>query len=333
LEDRNNYSENKKIHPIPALKEFIHFLLAQHTVASSLMIREGKGCLFSEDGRVKTTLGEDGHFHIASPGPLFPITMDPEKEFPIDVAISFAGEDRPVAETMARILNDKFHLNVFYDHDKRLKSLGKDLYDYLYKVYAECSRLCLVLFSRHYLQKVWPRHELKAIRDRIAKDNEENVFLVGLDDCPLPPDFFSISGIKLSATSVDSLCEALNERVWEKKGAVWYMAEDVADYANMENICQVIFGEYFKDYEKGYEGEESLVKIILVLVFLFADHVIPKVKGYFSYLMFNIPEISTCFHDEVYEIFPVGGKMRRHRGLKYVLTVNEEYWGPILEAR
>ena len=44
-----------------------------------------------------------------------------------DVTISFAGEDRPVAERLASLLVTK-GLNVFYDEYERANLWGKDLY-------------------------------------------------------------------------------------------------------------------------------------------------------------------------------------------------------------
>jgi len=52
---------------------------------------------------------------------------------PFDVAISFAGEDRGIANQLAQLLKAS-GLLIFYDDDERSQLLGKNLFEYLIEI-------------------------------------------------------------------------------------------------------------------------------------------------------------------------------------------------------
>jgi hypothetical protein len=96
------------------------------------------------------------------------------KSYKYDVCISFAGEDRDIAEGLANTLF-KNDLKVFYDEYERLDLWGKDLYKHLYKVYSAMSRFCIILLSKSYLEKAWPNHELRAAQSRALVERREYI--------------------------------------------------------------------------------------------------------------------------------------------------------------
>jgi hypothetical protein len=63
--------------------------------------------------------------------------------FQYDVALSFAGEDRSIAEALAQALRDA-GIRVFYDDYERAALWGKDLYQHLQTVYRDTARYCVV---------------------------------------------------------------------------------------------------------------------------------------------------------------------------------------------
>jgi hypothetical protein len=76
-----------------------------------------------------------------------------ETKMPIyDVVISFAGEDRNIADALASGLVTK-GINVFYDEYERANLWGKDLYVHLTKIYRDESKCCLMLISENYARK------------------------------------------------------------------------------------------------------------------------------------------------------------------------------------
>ncbi|MEO1367437.1 MAG: TIR domain-containing protein, partial [Acidobacteriota bacterium] len=65
-------------------------------------------------------------------------------EFTYEVAISYAGEDREMAKSIADGLKAE-GVPVFYDQFERSKLWGKNLYQYLADVYSTKARFCLLL--------------------------------------------------------------------------------------------------------------------------------------------------------------------------------------------
>ena len=78
--------------------------------------------------------------------------------FQYDVALSFAGEDREIVESIARQLVD-CDVKVFYDEFVTHELWGKDLFQHLSTVYRDKAKYCLVFVSKAYKEKVWPKHE------------------------------------------------------------------------------------------------------------------------------------------------------------------------------
>ena len=98
-----------------------------------------------------------------------------------DVTISFAGEDRPVAERLASLLVTK-GLNVFYDEYERANLWGKDLYVHLSKIYKDEAKYCLMLISEHYAKKQWTSHERRSAQARAFAEGSEYIRPLRLDD-------------------------------------------------------------------------------------------------------------------------------------------------------
>lgn len=113
---------------------------------------------------------------------------------PFDVALSFAGEDRPYVVQVARAL-EAANVRVFYDHDQRATLSGKDLYEYLTDVYSTATYTVLFV-SRHYHRKLWTNHERRVAQQVAFHTHRENIIPARFDDTPLP-------GIRPSTGYVD----------------------------------------------------------------------------------------------------------------------------------
>ena len=99
-----------------------------------------------------------------------------------DVALSFAGEDRTYVETVADILK-ALKINVFYDNYEQDELWGKNLYLYLYDVYKNKAKYCVMFISKHYVKKLWTNHERKAVQDRMFMEFDKEYLLpVRLDN-------------------------------------------------------------------------------------------------------------------------------------------------------
>jgi predicted Zn-dependent protease len=128
------------------------------------------------------------------------------------VALSFAGEDRPIALDIASRLRER-GVSVFYDDYEQADLWGKDLYQHLAKVYAEDAQFCIVLISAHYVDKLWTRHELKQAQTRAFKESREYLLPVRLDDTKIPGINDMIGYIDLRFRSVEVLVQVVLKKL------------------------------------------------------------------------------------------------------------------------
>ncbi len=96
--------------------------------------------------------------------------------FDYEVAISFAGEYRWLAEFIAEQLKAQ-DIDVFYDKDEDANLLGKDLSAEFRSVFSERSRLVVVLLDRNYSVKDWPRFEKEVFSFKVKTASVVPIFL------------------------------------------------------------------------------------------------------------------------------------------------------------
>jgi hypothetical protein len=101
-----------------------------------------------------------------------------------DVALSFAGEDRPYADEVAASLH-AYGVRVFYDQYQVADLWGRDLYEHLDDVYRRLARFCVLFVSSAYRDKVWTNHERRSAQAR-ALSEDVYVLPVRMDDTEIP---------------------------------------------------------------------------------------------------------------------------------------------------
>jgi len=131
-----------------------------------------------------------------------------------DVAISFAGEDRQVAEALASSLRAE-RLKVFYDKYAQAELWGKDLYAHLSKVYKDDAEYCLMLLSAHYSKKQWTNHERKAAQARAFQENREYILPLKLDDTQIDGVLSTTGYMDYRTTPFDEIIGAVVEKLRE----------------------------------------------------------------------------------------------------------------------
>lgn len=130
-----------------------------------------------------------------------------------DVAISFAGEDRGLAQDLAKRLQAA-GLLVFYDDDQQAELLGEHLLEYLIGVYKERASYCVVLISAAYVRKRWTRHEWRAAQERAFEQQEAAYILpVRLDDTALPGLLSTIGHISIPPKTVAEAARLIYKKV------------------------------------------------------------------------------------------------------------------------
>lgn len=84
--------------------------------------------------------------------------IDRARTFAYDIGFSFAGEVRPLAETINEELKSEDVLT-FYDFDQQAFLLAENLENVLGRVYSESCAFYLVFLDENYIQKVWTQYE------------------------------------------------------------------------------------------------------------------------------------------------------------------------------
>jgi hypothetical protein len=129
-----------------------------------------------------------------------------------DVCLSFAGEDRPYVQQVAKLLVDA-NISVFYDAYEQAELWGKDLYTHLDKIYREDCRYCVIFISEHYAAKLWTNHERQSAQARAFEENAEYLLPARFDNTEIPGIRPTIGYIDLSSHSPEQLAALIVAKV------------------------------------------------------------------------------------------------------------------------
>src|SRR4051794_15405750 len=101
-----------------------------------------------------------------------------------DVALSFAGEDRPYVNQVAEYVKNR-GLHVFYDSFLEVELWGKDLFEILDAAYRKDSKLVVMFVSRAYRKKEWTIFERRSAFAGAQKSRSEYILPVRFDETDL----------------------------------------------------------------------------------------------------------------------------------------------------
>lgn len=85
-----------------------------------------------------------------------------------DFALSFAGEDRPVAKRLFELLAEQ-ELSVFYDHNEQYRILAENVEDYLGPIYSSEATYVVCLLGPNYSKRIWTAFESDKFRSKFGK--------------------------------------------------------------------------------------------------------------------------------------------------------------------
>ena len=136
--------------------------------------------------------------------------------FEYDVAISFAEEDKAIAEELANRLIDK-NMNVLHDEYKSPGLWGKNIVDHLVNLYARKARYCVLLISGHYPLKAWTEVERTSAQEHALRDADEYILPVLLDDREVPGIREAKGYRDLRQHSMESIVDFLEGKLKERK--------------------------------------------------------------------------------------------------------------------
>jgi TIR domain len=113
-----------------------------------------------------------------------------------DVALSFAGAQRPYVEQVAAALKAR-GVRCFYDADEQIELWGKYLAEELPVIYGEQAAAVVVFVSAEYAERDWTRHERRAALNRAVRERQEYVLPARFDETPLPGLLSDMAAIDL----------------------------------------------------------------------------------------------------------------------------------------
>lgn len=135
-----------------------------------------------------------------------------KEEIAYDLAMSFAGEDRFIAEKIAERLKSLGY-SIFYDRYEQANLWGKDLYSHLNDVYKNKARYCLMIISNSYAKKHWTNHERQAAQAKAFKQNEEYILPLRLDDTEIPGINITVGYVDYNQTGFDDTIKLLIDKI------------------------------------------------------------------------------------------------------------------------
>ncbi len=91
------------------------------------------------------------------------------------VAISFAGAQRDYAEALTNALQAR-GVAIFYDNLFRHELLGENLSEKFHDVFSDQSDYVVMLISKDYVERVWPRYEGRIALNRAM--NQEGAYIL-----------------------------------------------------------------------------------------------------------------------------------------------------------
>ncbi len=102
--------------------------------------------------------------------------------YEFDFALSFAGEDRTIVDSIANKLIEK-KIKVFYDNFFKADLLGKDLSEHFKKTYGgNKSRFVVIFISKNYILKDWTNFEFEIAKEEEKTRKVEYILPVRLDN-------------------------------------------------------------------------------------------------------------------------------------------------------
>lgn len=116
---------------------------------------------------------------------------DDPRDFEWDVAISFAGENRALAEFIGQQLRE-LDISVFYDRNYEDNYLGGIWSKQFLDIFVHKSRLVVAILDEHHKEKVWPTFERDCFTQRVPQAEVIPVFLDKTIFPGIPADLVSI---------------------------------------------------------------------------------------------------------------------------------------------
>jgi TIR domain len=140
------------------------------------------------------------------------MTDESTAAFDYDVALSFAGEDRPYVHDIAERLRNH-GVRVFYDQFAIADTWGAELNELLDEIYRKKARFTVAFISSNYAAKSWPTHERRSALARALSELGPYFLPVRLDSTELPGLRPTVGFVDAQSTTPDELVQLILQKL------------------------------------------------------------------------------------------------------------------------
>ena len=220
-----------------------------------------------------------------------------------DIALSFAGEDREIARELAETWSTTYGLKIFYDRDEQSTLVGEDLIEYLHEVYSESSLYCAVIISRHYREKRWTRHEIRAAQERAFNDFDTAYILpIRTDDTKLPGFPVTRGFLDTREVSIQEIADILYRKVKDRV-EIQNAVREAEKHFNAGDFERAVTTLENVDVTDSYDGlvmkADALHRLFRYKESIAAYEKAIKIRGdeFLPYFLLGV----SCFRDQQFE--------------------------------
>ena len=137
----------------------------------------------------------------------------PIDEYEFDVAISFAGPQRNLAEKLAKKVRYSGYVP-FYDDFYPEHLWGKDLVVFFDEIYRKKSKFCVIFVSDEYCNRMWTNHERKSAQARALEEKgNEYILPIKVDESELPGMPSTIGYVALNNKNIEEIGDLLIKKL------------------------------------------------------------------------------------------------------------------------
>ncbi|MCL5035855.1 MAG: TIR domain-containing protein [Chloroflexi bacterium] len=133
-------------------------------------------------------------------------------QYSYDVAVSFSGKIREIAERFKDILEES-NYSVFYDFDEQETLWGKNLREYLANIYANEAQFMVIFLSEDYPEKDWPAFEFEIGKEAQNKRTSEYLLPVIVDDVHIVGLNKDIAYLDLRELNIEEIAEIMKKKL------------------------------------------------------------------------------------------------------------------------
>lgn len=182
-------------------------------------------------------------------------------KYQFDVALSFASEDRKIAEDIASVLLIE-GVKVFYDRFHKSDIWGKKLTKYFQEIYGPKARYVMILVSKYYPIKDWSDFEFSIARQEVKKRKTEFILPIKLDDTKIVGIHEDVAYLDYESEGIDGIADTIVKKLFKKGKKITKGIFVTTLGVNFEDLIEkeILPEEDWRDYPRTCDKLEADLK-------------------------------------------------------------------------